>query len=60
MRKIAFLMAIALGSGCSPFSPEDQVPDQPYTGPGTEEWGEVDITCDSTQDCLTGEICNSG
>lgn len=60
MSKISFLVAVGALAGCSPFSPEDEVPDQPYTGPGTEEWGEVDITCDTSSDCLTGEICSSG
>jgi len=60
MRKIAFYLSIAAFAGCTPYSPEDDVPDKPYTGPGTEEWGEVDLTCDKTADCLTGEICSDG
>ncbi|MEC7241072.1 MAG: VCBS repeat-containing protein [Myxococcota bacterium] len=60
MKSISFLMAVVVLAGCSPFSPEEEVPDQPYTGPGTEEWGEIDITCDATSDCLTGEICSDG
>lgn len=60
MLKIAFLIGLATIAGCTPFSPDEQAPDKPYTGPGTQEWGEVDLTCDSSGDCLTGEICSDG
>ena len=64
MRKIVFYVGICAGvlttTGCSPYSPEDDTPDAPYTGPGTQEWGEVDLTCNDVGDCLTGEICSEG
>ena len=28
-----------------------------YVGPGSVEWASEDLSCDSTDDCLTGEAC---
>ena len=34
-------------------------PDQP-DGPGTEAWGEQDVSCDDTSDCAPNETCLDG
>jgi hypothetical protein len=40
----------------------DNTTDEPldYQGPGSEAWGEVDISCETGDDCLSGEMCADG
>lgn len=57
MRSI--VLTALLTTGClSGDRPTDQVLD--YEGPGSDAWGEVDITCATASDCLTGEACIDG
>jgi len=45
--------------GCPPDPPPlGEAPD--YDGPGSEAWGSEDITCQSAEDCLNGEVCLDG
>ena len=42
--------------GCTPDPPPlEQAPD--YDGPGSEAWGSEDISCETVDDCLIGEVC---
>ena len=57
MRSILF--TVLLGTGClNGDRPTEPILD--YEGPGSEAWGEVDITCDASSDCLTDEACIDG
>ena len=42
--------------GCPPDPPTNNIPPD-YDGPGSEAWGSEDISCETEQDCLSGEVC---
>jgi len=57
--RLFLTVPVALLAGCLNNDRQtEQVLD--YEGPGSEAWGEVDVTCGTTGDCLTGESCIDG
>lgn len=63
MRSVPLWLLLTLPFGCEP-SPADTpvVPTEPSVAPQptSEDWGDDDITCSVTADCLHGEACDSG
>ena len=54
VRAVAF--GIPLATGC--LQTQDGLDeDFVYQGPGSEAWGDEDVTCASDGDCLAGEAC---
>ena len=59
MIRLAQTLTLMLAVGCFPM--RDSLDDDlVYQGPGSEAWGDDDVTCGSNADCLTGEACLSG
>ena len=62
IQKFTILTSLTLVMGCVTKEPTDPTTsvvegEQNQEGPGSEAWGEEDITCSSNNDCLVGESC---
>lgn len=51
------LLTLFLALSCSDRNGGDRDRGPGYDGPGSEAWGDVDVTCATAADCLTGETC---
>ena len=59
------LATFGLLAACAPELPKDPTQtvlddlseDDDYQGPGSEVWGDTDVSCDTQDDCLVGESC---
>jgi len=51
------LLALVLTLGCTNRNGGDRNRGDRYDGPGSEAWGSVDISCNTKDDCLSGETC---
>lgn len=64
-RNPLLLSTIGLMAACAPELPKDPTTtvldsvseDEDYQGPGSEVWGDEDISCEIQDDCLVGESC---
>ena len=62
------IATVSILAACAPVLPKDPTQtvlddvseDEDFQGPGSEVWGDTDVTCDVQDDCLVGEACLDG
>ncbi len=65
IKYLVSITALAALAGCEPKLPDDPTEqvmqiaedDEDFQGPGSEAWGDVDVSCEEHSDCLVGESC---
>ncbi len=65
---LMLIASLSLLAACAPELPKDPTKtvldevadDEEYQGPGSEVWGDTDISCEVQDDCLVGESCLDG